>query len=45
MFRQFLIGFTVSLCNIVIHALVMTAVVRVGTHRNRAARIASQRRI
>jgi hypothetical protein len=29
MFRQFFAGFTVSLCNIVIHALVMTAVVRV----------------
>jgi hypothetical protein len=29
MFRQFLVGSTVSLCNIVIHALVMTAVVRV----------------
>jgi hypothetical protein len=29
MFRQFLLGYTVSLCNIVIHALVMTAVVRV----------------
>jgi Ion channel len=29
MFRQILAGFTVSLCNIVIHALVMTAVVRV----------------
>jgi hypothetical protein len=29
MFRQFLAGFTVSLCNIVIHGLVMTAVVRV----------------
>ena len=29
MFRQFLVGSTVSLCNIVIHALVMTTVVRV----------------
>ena len=29
MFRQILAGFSVSLCNIVIHALVMTAVVRV----------------
>jgi hypothetical protein len=29
MFRQFFVGSTVSLCNIVIHALVMTAVVRV----------------
>ena len=29
MLRQFLVGFTVSICNIVIHALVMTAVVRV----------------
>jgi hypothetical protein len=29
MFGQFLVGSTVSLCNIVIHALVMTAVVRV----------------
>jgi Ion channel len=38
MFRQFLVGSTVSLCNIVIHALVMTTVVRVvhvaaETHR------------
>ena len=30
MLRQFLVGFTVSICNIVIHALVMTAVVRVA---------------
>jgi hypothetical protein len=30
MFRQILAGFSVSLCNIVIHALVMTAVVRVA---------------
>jgi hypothetical protein len=30
MFRQFLTGFSVSLCNIVIHALVMTAVVQVA---------------
>src|SRR4051794_3643633 len=29
MLRQFLVGFAVSICNIVIHALVMTAVVRV----------------
>src|SRR5262245_942682 len=29
MFRQILTGFSISLCNIVIHALVMTAVVRV----------------
>lgn len=29
MFRQILAGFSVSLCNIVIHAVVMTAVVRV----------------
>ena len=29
MFRQILVGFSVSLCNIVIHAVVMTAVVRV----------------
>jgi hypothetical protein len=29
MFRQFLVGSTVTLCNIVIHALVMTTVVRV----------------
>ena len=29
MFRQFLVGFSVSLGNIVIHALVMTTVVRV----------------
>ena len=29
MFRQFLVGFTVSICNIVIHALVMTVIVRV----------------
>jgi hypothetical protein len=29
MFRQFLVGFAVSLCNIVIHAAVMTAIVRV----------------
>src|SRR5262249_37451061 len=38
MFRQILAGFSVSLCNIVIHALVMTAVVRVvhiGTVRHR----------
>jgi len=32
MLRQFLVGAAVSVCNIVIHALVMTAVVRV-THR------------
>jgi len=30
MLRQFLVGFTVSICNIVIHALVMSAVVRVA---------------
>src|SRR5262245_54400315 len=30
MFRQILAGFSVSLCNIVIHALVMTAVVQVA---------------
>src|SRR5262245_40008868 len=30
MFREFLVGFAVSLCNIVIHALFMTAVVRVA---------------
>ena len=40
MFRQFLAGFPISICNIVIHALVMTAVVRVVqiarvTHRLR----------
>ena len=29
MFRQILTGFSISLCNIVIHALVMTAVVQV----------------
>jgi Ion channel len=29
MFRQILVGFSISLCNIVIHALVMTAVVQV----------------
>jgi hypothetical protein len=29
MFRQILVGFSISLCSIVIHALVMTAVVRV----------------
>src|SRR5262245_64262503 len=32
MLRQFLVGAAVSVCNIVIHPLVMTAVVRV-THR------------
>jgi hypothetical protein len=38
MFRQFLAGFSVSLCNIVIHALVMTAIVQVvhvGAMRHR----------
>jgi hypothetical protein len=30
MFREFLVGFAVSLCNIVIHALLMAAVVRVA---------------
>jgi len=30
MLRQFLVGFTLSICNIVIHALVMSAVVRVA---------------
>ena len=30
MFRQILAGFSVSLCNIVIHALVMTTVVLVA---------------
>ena len=41
MLRQFLVGFTVSICNIVIHALVMTAVVRVaqiGAARHRLPR-------
>ena len=33
MLRQFLVGAAVSVCNILIHALVMTAVVRV-THRS-----------
>jgi hypothetical protein len=38
MFRELLVGFSVSLCNIVIHAMVMTAVVRVvhiGATRHR----------
>ena len=30
MFGEFLVGFAVSLCNIVIHALIMTSVVRVA---------------
>jgi Ion channel len=30
MFREFLVGFAVSLCNIVIHAMLMAAVVRVA---------------
>ena len=30
MFRQFLVGAAVSLCNIAIHALVMVVVVRVA---------------
>ena len=29
MFRQLLVGFSVSICNVMIHALVMTAIVRV----------------
>jgi hypothetical protein len=35
MLRQFLVGAVVSVCNIVIHALVMTAVVRVTRRRVR----------
>ena len=35
MLRQFLVGAAVSVCNIVIHALVMTAVVRVTRRRVR----------
>ena len=35
MLRQFLVGAAVSVCNIVIHALVMTAVVRVAHRRIR----------
>jgi hypothetical protein len=40
MFRQILVGFSISLCNIVIHALVMTAVVQVVRIAACAARIA-----
>jgi hypothetical protein len=35
MLRQFLVGAAVSVCNILIHALVMTAVVRVTHRRDR----------
>ena len=35
MLRQFLVGAAVSVCNIVIHALVMTAVVRAAHRRIR----------
>jgi Ion channel len=43
MFRQFLVGSTVTLCNIVIHALVMTTIVwviHVGAERHRLPGVA-----
>ena len=40
MLRQFLVGAAVSACNIAIHALVMTAVVRVA-HRAAAKQTAA----